>query len=243
MPKDNVFKLWDQTLKHLYTEEYTNSLIELLKENQVKTVLDCGRGVGFPAIDLARAGFGVDCVDESHEAINKLEENLYKSGVDLNYHLLSWGSLHKTGKKFDAIVCQGNTIAYLGTWHQKVTIENQLNKMIVCLQSMYEVLNPGGIMFVDITSQNEYDRGPVFEMEIPSSDPKINWIVEHDWKNRQRIVRSRRELEGELHTFNYYSFILEHEELKVLLRGVGFSTIQKIVVPGENLYEVFLVRK
>ncbi len=247
MPKDDVIDLWDMSLQFMYGQEYVDGLVWFLKKNNVQSILDCGRGVGFPAIQLSQKGFDVVCVDESRAAIERLELNLAKQHTVLQFYQKDWRAIHTLNRKFDAVLCHGNSLVYVGTWDKRKTLENTLNKIIAMLQNMYEVLNDGGMLYVDITPQTEYNDGTritrLGPRMVDGKEVEICWETKHDWDNRTRVVRSRRSINSEVFTYDYHSFMLEHDELKVLLRGVGFSKVEAVTIPGEERYDVYVAHK
>eukprot|EP00116_Pleurobrachia_bachei_P015472 sb/3475734/ len=78
-------KVW-----HLYiggkkrTNEYADSIIRVLKENNVQTVLDAACGTGVDSILLVEAGFTVKSVDAS----DKMLKYAHKLSINGNYGLL-----------------------------------------------------------------------------------------------------------------------------------------------------------
>jgi len=244
--EESLPDLWEMTLPFLYDAQYVESLIVFLRERGVGSVLDCACGTGFPSIQLKRAGFDVYCSDGSEEMIRRFRVNMKKTGLDIPNRVLRWHDLHKLEKRFDAVLCRGNSLIYLDSWlSNEPSATNFLSNAPVALRQMRGVLNARGFLYVDSISADEYQRGPSlveeFGERIVNDLPmRLTWTVKHDWKQMNRIVRSARRI-GEI-TFchDYRGFLLKHEELQNMLSAAGFSRVRKIKLDGERAYDVYI---
>ncbi len=248
MPKDNVIALWEVSLEFLYGEEYTEGLLAFLRQHKAQSVLDCSRGGGFPSIFLQRAGFDVTVVDGDKNVIAQLRHNLEQERMQMDNHVLDWRALHTLNHEFDAVLCSGNSLVYVGSWHKEETLRDSANSIVSALQNMYEVLRPGGVLYVDMPSEYEYARGPKLDRNFPprvihGQEMTLRWKVEHDWPRRVRQVTSEREVGGEVYTYLYHSFMLKHDELRKILHGVGFNSVKPWTLPGERIYQGYVAIK
>jgi ubiquinone/menaquinone biosynthesis C-methylase UbiE len=155
--------------KTQFLEEYTESLVEkwddyvdwearaeaegtffrdLLKQHDVKRVLDAATGTGYHAVKLRQAGFDVDASDGSPNMVEKAKENAEKHGVtDVDFRVADWTKLPNVFKEgaYDAVVCLGNSFTHL---HKEADQE-------AALAGMIRMLRPGGILVLD---QRNYDK-------------------------------------------------------------------------------------
>ena len=243
--KDNVVDLWQVSLKFLYTDVYIKNIVKFLRKNSIKTILDCACGVGFPAIELKKAKFDITCSDASKPMLEKFRENCKENKVIIPSQLLDWRELSKLKKKFDCVICRGNSLIYVDTWERYFNHENILSEIKNSLKNMFDALNSKGILYVDMTSQAEYDAGPVIretfgEQIIDNHRMELTWNVTHDWITKRRVVQSLRKVDGQAYEYNYYSFLLKHSELIVLMKEVGFKKVEKTKIEGENGYTIYI---
>lgn len=250
MKKENLPQLWEITLQFLYENKYIESLIAFLRGRQVQTILDCACGSGFPAIELKKAGFDIFCTDGSEAMIRQFRHNLEKESLDIPNKVTDWADLGKLDRKFDAILCRGNSFIYVDSWDEgtKLDPENFLSRARSALQGMYDVLNEDGLLYIDMPSKKEYESGPVLnedlgERLVNGQMTKLAWRVTHDWDKRVRVVHSERLVDGEKIVHDYYSFLLKHEELQLLLNKVGFDKVSPLTLDGENVYDIYIAER
>ncbi|MGD0328618.1 MAG: class I SAM-dependent methyltransferase [Minisyncoccia bacterium] len=128
-------------------EEYPANLIriqfviERLKKNNVKTILDVGCGTCGPMIKLLTNGFVVKGFDFSKKMIEQGREELQKAGYDPE--LIQVGDLEDksafSNEKFDAIIA-------LGVFPHIVDEQRALSHM-------RKLLNPGGLVFIEFRNE------------------------------------------------------------------------------------------
>ena len=250
MKKENLPQLWQITLQFLYDKQYIDSLVAFLHGQKVQTVLDCACGTGFPALELKKANFDVYCTDGSEAMIRQFRHKLKEAGLDIPNKVSDWHDLAELGRKFDAVLCRGNSFIYVDSWDEGTALDtkNFLSRGLKSLQQMYAVLNEGGMLYIDMPSKKEYEHGPVVvenlgERLIDEKSTKLTWSVQHDWANRVRIVHSERRVGTERFEHDYYSFLLKHEELRLLLEQAGFTDIRQVTLAGENGYDIYIAKK
>ena len=232
----------------LYSREYIGSFINLLRRHNVKTVLDCACAAGYPAFELQKAGFDVMCSDPSGLMIQKLREQIKKQYAHIPHFPVDLTELTKIGLQFDAILCRGNALIYIDSWIKNTIGDNVKEKMKQALKEMYDSLSPTGILYIDITSQREINEGPKLTQDLGERvyDGKrmhMRWEITHDWDSRVRFLRSFREIDGEVISYDYYSYLLKVSELVEMCKEVGFTCIEQFRMPGEVWYDTFLCHK
>src|SRR3712207_5350836 len=116
-PRMKVSDLWSICVQFLWDQRYVESLEFLLRENGVTTILDCGGGTGFPAIELRARGWEVAYVDRSSEMLEAFQGNCARHDVHIPTYQVDWLELSEVlGERFDALICRGNSLVYVGSW-------------------------------------------------------------------------------------------------------------------------------
>jgi ubiquinone/menaquinone biosynthesis C-methylase UbiE len=108
----NVAIKWDELIdwnKRLKTEK--KFLSKILKKHSCQSILDVATGTGFDSILLSRQGFDVYSVDSSSEMLTIAKKNFDIYKIKPKLKLIDWENLNKIKKKFDAIICLGNSLA------------------------------------------------------------------------------------------------------------------------------------
>lgn len=173
-------KHWDELIDwEKRIESENNFLIDLLKRYGVRAVLDAATGTGFDSVQLAKAGFNVMSIDESENMLNQALINASRYGVTLNTQQCCWGK-SKIRKKFDAVVCLGNSLAC--ATDEKVRSD--------AASEWGNLLNPGGIIVVD---HRNYDS--MIKNGLQKS--KKFYYLSHN------VIINPKEISVEMTKFNY----------------------------------------
>jgi len=146
--KEEAKNFYDQKAKNYiqqYVDEFEeyptnliriNFIIERLRKNNVKTILDVGCGTCGPMIKLLKEGFNVMGLDFSKKMVEEGKKELEKAGYDSD--LVFFADLENKqnilDKKFDAIIALG-------------VFPHILNEKKALL-NMKELLNPNGLVFI-----------------------------------------------------------------------------------------------
>lgn len=97
-------------------ENESQFIIKELNKRQVNYVLDAATGTGFDSIQLIKAGFDVTSLDGCLTMLTKAKENAKKYECKLKTIHSDWKLMHLSiKKKFDAVICLGNSFAHLFT--------------------------------------------------------------------------------------------------------------------------------
>jgi 2-polyprenyl-3-methyl-5-hydroxy-6-metoxy-1,4-benzoquinol methylase len=119
-------------------------LLEIVKSTSAKSILEFGCGTGTVAVGLSLAGYDVTGVDYSADMLKAAREKAKKQQAQIRL-ILGDISLVGLNKKYDLILCLGNTIPHF-------TSRTKLKKM---LDNCEKHLGPGGhVLF----QQLNYDR-------------------------------------------------------------------------------------
>ena len=132
---------WDELVGwEKRSEENIMFIVKLLEKFNCNDILDVALGTGFHAISLLGLDFSVTGVDISQAMINIAKQNSIKHSVRLNVICSDWVNIQsKLHKKFDCIICLGNSFA----------CENDKNKRKLSIENWSKLLNDNGIIIVD----------------------------------------------------------------------------------------------
>jgi len=172
--KEQAKKYYDQEAKdyiQMYKEEYKeypanlirlNFIIERLKQNKVKTVLDAGCGTCGTMIRLLKEGFKVTGFDFSEEMVKEGRKELEKAGYDPNliFHSDLEEDTTLSQEKFDAIIALG---VFPHILNEKEAISN-----------MRGMLSKHGLVFIEFRN----DLFASYTLNKYSLDFFLNRVIE-----------------------------------------------------------------
>ncbi len=133
---------WDEYIDWNKRREGENGfLVNTLKENGCRKILDASLGTGCDSIYLLKQGFDVTSNEIDAVFARKALENAAKEAVHIKLTGYDWRELdEKFGRaSFDAIILQGNSLTHL--FKKQVQMRT--------LSAFRNVLRPGGILIID----------------------------------------------------------------------------------------------
>jgi SAM-dependent methyltransferase len=268
--QESVVDFWESVPrdwpKHKYDVALVEDLDKLLREYgqkqgfPIKRVLDCGCGTGNPSIGLAKKGYEMFCVDSDPNMIERFKNNCQEARVEIPVITYDWrdlnGDLQRHGP-FDAAICRGNSLIYAGCWERHSFVPQVAAKAIASsLKHIANVVRPGGLFYVDITSAKEYaDSNPKVEFvgvrETETHKIVVYWFNEYFPDTRTRRVQGRRIFESKkahcpevVKTYTFTGYMLYHSELLELAKSMGWvRVLPDYSISAEWLYDVFLFSK
>lgn len=145
---------WDELVGwEKRSEADTLFLLDLLRKQNCRTVLDVALGTGFHSIKLLEADFKVKSVDISSAMIEVAKNNAKQRSLELDVFCADWAHLsEQITEKFDCILCLGNSLA----------CEMNSGKRQAAMNNWCNLLNDNGIIVVDRRNyesllKNEYN--------------------------------------------------------------------------------------
>jgi SAM-dependent methyltransferase len=243
----DVARLWDISIRFLWNDEYLQGLEEFLTAHQVKTILDCAGGTGFPSIALAQRGWAVTYSDGSEIMLERFLQNMQAQKVAIPAYRANWLELRQVlPGRFDAVLCRGNSLVYLDSWNQASIRQDAPVRIESALIQFRQMLNPGGVLYLDLINPKEFDQ-PAYplveeigEKQIDGQTYRLTWILEHDAATRTRTCRSILQVDGQESVYVYTSYLLRAQELVELMQRAGFSRVEPRQIAGERNYQVFV---
>jgi SAM-dependent methyltransferase len=229
--------LWELCLGLVYDRpRLVASLSDWLGTPAGERILDCACGSGFPAIDLARAGYDVTCSDGSALMLRYFKRRADYEGVEVRAGQIRWEDLGSHyGPEFDVVMCRGCALPYAGTWDHDAPPDR--DALALAVGRFAAALRPGGRLYVDTAA------------EPPSADPQVTRhptivVGEHridlteelslDRQRRLRLWHSRLEIDGRVHEFSRHSHYLPRDDLAALIAGAGLTQVRRVAMPGER---------
>lgn len=156
----DLYNIWYNWFNH---KEPARTIAQIIsqfipkKKSEIK-IFDCACGTGNPSLALKRKGFNVLASDGSAKMLAKASENARQIGVNLKLYdkPVLWSNLAKvfSKKKFDVVVCTGNSICHVPPEGVHMAIEQ-----------MSQVLKPSGLCIIDIKRYNERIRELHYEKD------------------------------------------------------------------------------
>lgn len=249
----DVAKNWNAALTILYNrEEYINEFISIISKygiNKKSNILDSSVGTGFLSLDLMKMGYRVVMNDSSGKMLRLLKSNARESNVkSLEIYNIPWQMLStRLNHSYDSILCRGNSLVYVRSWHQRVQDFTEVKKdILLSLKNFYQLLNPNGLLWIDITSDKEILKGPEiiekFNRIIGGGEIEMTWKIIHDRKRRLRTVKSNFLINNVHYNHTLYSYFMISDELIDLLNQIGFRKIKKVNMKNE-IYTILVARK
>jgi len=117
-----------------------NFFVNLLNRYKCKKVFNSALGDGYDTINLVKAGFNVTSNEIDSTFLEEAEKNAKKHGLELKLTKHDWRELpNKLKNKFDALICLGNSLTYMMTKKDQLTV----------LKNFKKILEPGGIAVID----------------------------------------------------------------------------------------------
>ena len=122
-------------------EKVQQTVKSILKKYRMQSALDAACGSGSFSIALKQLGVDVVGTDISQAMLDKAVINAQQFNLNMDWLQVPMQQIKNTiRQKFDAIFCLGNSLPHLLT---PADLESSLN-------GFYSVLNPGGVLMIQI---------------------------------------------------------------------------------------------
>jgi SAM-dependent methyltransferase len=243
----DIVRFWELCLEFEYDKkEILSGLEEFLIRFKDKKILDCACGTGFLTLDLIQKGYPVTCSDGSESMLQQFMKNAGQMGLKTEPYCCKWSRLsERFPNTFDLVMCRGSSLIYAGAWDRRQV--NHPEIIQDALKNFFGCLRPGGILYVDTTSQENLTRAEPEIIIYPEkiiSGRRIRFIdkVSEDRQKKIRIWNPAIFIDNTEYRLTRYSYYLPHSELIEMLTDCCFADIQKINIRGEH-YDVFIAKK
>ena len=232
---------------------YLTDIKKIFSENNItkkSKILDSCAGVGFPAIELTKEGYNIDCMDASQDEISEFKKNARRQKVELNCKKLKWLEIPKSYKNsdYDFIFCRGNSFIYAsGGWNKsnKVKRKESLMNYKKTLKIFYDLLKEDGVLYLDKFPDNEKpSKVKVDEVEI--GNRKYDLIFYREMKKREGYRQAAmllKDEKGKETGLPNVTSPLKFREIIRLMKEIGFKKIKKIKLASEEHFDILLAKK
>jgi ubiquinone/menaquinone biosynthesis C-methylase UbiE len=182
--------------------EDMNALVQILKKNKAKRVLDLGCGSGRHTVFLAKAGFEVYALDNAPEGLKQTRAWLKEKGLKAN---LKNSSCYKKfpykDDFFDAV------ISIQVIHHAKA---NQIRR---CIKEIERVLKQGGTTFITVTKNKTGERGT----KIKQIEPRTYVMLDGFEKGVPHYIYNKSLLRQFFKNFKIYDIYIDSGDHYCLL--------------------------
>ena len=239
----SLSKEWIEISKARISKKFVKELSNLFKTNNVKKVLECGCGGGYLLYELSKEGFKCIGIDLSREMINYSKQNYYNK--NLKYFQLNWINLNKLNKKFDVIICRGNSLVVGTSWEKKkqdFDFKEAERFMFKSIKVMFNQLKLNGLLYLDTISQREINNGGG-EIGIKTTNLDLKGKIEYDWEKRLRYISGEGYVNKEYYKGNSTSYLITPKELEKIVK---FFKTKKVWFPNfknETNYDIICAIK
>lgn len=192
---------------------------QIVGEHSIATALDAGAGTGFHSLLLAKLGVQVTAVDISAEMLTRLSENAERMRLSVNLVQSPFHLLHeKVHQRFDAVFCLGNSLPH-------VLSDNEMNRT---LANFYSLLNPGGILFIQILNYDKIMRTQERVLNIKKRGNALfirfyDYCDERIRFNILKLIDRESKVDHTIHTVELRP--IRKDDLEDFLSAVGFDSI------------------
>jgi len=214
---------WEKFKEVLFSEDrmkktnyQVGRFIELLELEEGDKILDQCCGIGRHSLELARRGYDVTAIDLTKAYLEEAREKSEKEGLEIEFIKADMRDFQRD-MTYDAVINFFTSFGY-----SRYEEENR-----EVLKNTYRSLKPGGKFLLDVMGKEVLD-------EIYTDTDK--WRMDDGYFLEKRKIREDLDMlesewklikdDGEAHQHKFMYKLLTKEELKNMLKGVGFSRIK-----------------
>ncbi|MDF1678860.1 MAG: methyltransferase domain-containing protein [Legionellaceae bacterium] len=214
----------------------SNQLIEqLLKQHQVKTVLDLTCGTGSQVFYLLQRGYKVTGVDINEKMLAIAQNKAEQKNLSVEFLL---GDMRTTEVgQFDAVVTIFNAIGHLTKSDFKKALGNIQSNLHESGLYIFDIFNLDFLLQGDnitkLTMDIQKQDGDVLAREVQySTINEAGTLASYDIYHRQK-GHDEPEISTSFQTLQVYSA----SQLKALLKEAGFEVLEICSIDGTQLIE------
>lgn len=204
------------------TEEEVRLLDKILKQYQVKKVLDVACGVGRHSIPLAKSGYQVTGIDYSKSQIREAKKYAKDNKVDIEF-LLKDANDFSFSEKFDAAICMWTTIGEEPMVYTEV------------IKNVFKALRKNGIFIIDNNSWSRIPKSKeqFIKNNLTTRGLKIKQSIHDRFTEHFRIREANVSINGKLHKDLCVTHIKKPNEWGQELKKAGFKNFK--IIPNYQI--------
>ncbi len=249
-------ELWELCVNELlYNAPKHYDEIEALWKRQGITkeskIIDVAAGSGFPALGLLQRGWNIDSADGFTDEVELFNKRAEEAGLPERCAQVLWDDLlkHYPKEAYDFLLCRGNSYIYApGGWNAEapITPEAALDAYAKTAKDFYDLLKPGGQMYIDKFKDTETShKETVARLQIGNATPEdlIFWTQRFSEQHIRRASMIRRKQDGTETGTPNVAYDLTYPEMEEALKTAGFSTIEPAQLSTEKVFDSWLATK
>lgn len=184
-------------------------------------ILDIGCSTGELDIVLGEMGYNVLGIDLDEKMIEMAKGKIKDKPISVEFQVMNMENLEAdlSQKKFDGIICIGNTLVHLSGIPQIKEV----------LKQMVSLLTTGGTIILQIINYDRIITQKVTELPLIENGD-ISFIREYDYDEKANKVMFKTTLEAKKENQKFQNeiplFPLRYEEFKTMLVDLGLKNIE-----------------
>jgi SAM-dependent methyltransferase len=237
-------------------QRLAESIINEMRERDVKTVLDCGAGTGFPALDIAAVApgknFVIHCTDSDKPMLDILAEKVrdtygpehgvtleslapnirFKPRLSIGERMqLDWAQLDQVEGHYDYVMCRGNSLVYATTWAGGDDVAS-LDEVKELLHQIARRVKRGGYLHVD-APRSLKNRETEYTQKTSRDGRTTVWeevSTETDYRRWRLSFKSP----SGLTKFKRFSTLMTIDDVSMALKEMGFTNTDPMELKHER---------
>lgn len=231
----SISQEWVRVSELMYGQPFIDELANFLREQEVKTILECGCGGGHILYGLAKKGFQCFGIDSNPEMVAISKRH---SHSNLKIQELDWLELDGLKNWYDLVMCRGNSLGYVESWDKNKLNPSRSQRLIKkSLEFMFDKVSPGGILYVDTIKEDDARKGR-------------NSITEHSEELGLKFrlfssldTRSFHVWKGKEYVGVALSYLIPRERLEEELKQLGSKRVFEPSIQHEENYSILCASK
>lgn len=214
--------LYDATYDKEQDDRVADYWKRVLKDCEVRSILDCSIGTGQMTLALAKLGYWLSGSDLSREMLKKCRQNVNERGLHVKLYQCDFKELSShIEERFDMVASTGNSLPHVTNEEIKRT-----------LSEMDKLVNPGGYLYFDVRNWDKIlrDHQRFFCYQpMYNNDERINLTQIWDYNLDGTITFNLLytfEKDGKLYkkeTTSVYYYPVSRSFLKQAIRELGYE--------------------